>query len=46
MGFHNKIFGALEKVIDRLCEAACLLTESTIRNIAGKDWILECFGER
>ena len=42
-GFRNEIFGTLEKVIDRLCDTICSLTNQTIKSITGRDWILQCF---
>lgn len=42
-GFKNEVFQTLEKVVDRLCEAICSLSTSTVKSITARDWILECF---
>ena len=42
-GFHNEVFQTLEKVVDRLCDTICHLTEETIRSITSRNWILSCF---
>lgn len=42
-GFRNEIFQTLDKVIRRLCDTICSLSDSTIRSITGRDWILRCF---
>lgn len=42
-GFRNEVFDTLEKVVVRLCDTICSLTESTVRSITGRGWILECF---
>ena len=42
-GFKNEIFATLEKVIDRLCETICSLTNEVIHSITGREWILNCF---
>lgn len=42
-GFRNQIFKTLEKVIDRLCETICSLTNVDIKSITGRKWILQCF---
>ena len=39
-GFRNEIFASLEKVIDRLCQTICSLSNSTIMSITGRDWII------
>jgi len=39
-GFRNEIFASLEKVIDRLCQTICSLSNSTITSITGRDWIM------
>ena len=33
LGFHNEIFAALEKVVDRLCESICQLSSTLICSI-------------
>lgn len=42
-GFRNEIFATLEKVVDRLCDTICSLTNPTISSITGRSWILSCF---
>jgi putative transposase len=42
-GFRNEIFQTLEKVIDRLCDTICSLTNETVKSITGRDWIMQCF---
>ena len=42
-GFHNEVFQALEKVVDRLCYTISNLSSDTIRSITARDWILGCF---
>ena len=42
-GFRNEIFQTLEKVIDRLCDTICSLTNNTVKSITGRKWIAECF---
>ena len=43
MGFCNKIFATLEKVVDRLCEVICSLSNEAIRSITARSWILSTF---
>ena len=43
IGFRNEIFKTLDHVIDRLCEAICSLSCDTVKSIAARDWILQCF---
>ena len=43
IGFRNEIFQTLEKVIDRLSNTICSLTNDTIKSITGREWILQCF---
>ena len=43
MGFRNEIFATLEKVVDRLCEVICNLTDETVHSITARSWILSCF---
>ena len=40
IGFRNEIFKTLDKVIDRLCDTICGLTNESIKSIAGRDWIV------
>ena len=39
-GFRNEIFKTLDKVIDRLCDTICSLSNDTIKSITGRQWIL------
>ena len=43
IGFRNQVFATLEKVMDRLCDAICTLTPTTIKSITGRSWIIRCF---
>lgn len=43
LGFRNEIFSSLEKVIDRLCDTICLLSNAAIQRITCRKWILSCF---
>ncbi len=43
IGFRNQVFATLEKVMDRLCDAICALTPTTIKSITGRSWIIRCF---
>lgn len=42
-GFRNEIFQTLDKVIDRLCNTICSLTNETIKSITCRSWIKCCF---
>ncbi len=42
-GFRNEIFSTLEKVVDRLCDTICSLTNTDVTSITGREWILSCF---
>lgn len=42
-GFRNEIFDSLDKVMDRLCDTINLLSNSTIKSITARDWILQSF---
>ena len=42
-GFCNEVFASLAKVMDRLCDTICSLTNQTVSSITGRDWILKCF---
>lgn len=42
-GFHNEIFSTLEKVVDRLCDVVCFLSNETISSITDRDWIIKVF---
>ena len=39
-GFRNEVFQTLEKVVERLCETICSLSNETVKSITGRDWIL------
>ena len=39
-GFKNEAFASLEKVIDRLCDTICSLSQELIRSITGRKSIL------
>ena len=43
IGFHNEVFATLEKVVDRLCEAICLLSSERITSITCRSWIIKSF---
>lgn len=42
-GFRNEVFATLEKVVDRLCDSTCSLSNTLIASITGRDWIIELF---
>ena len=42
-GFRNEVFPTLNKVIDRLCDTICSLSNQTIRSITCRSWIKCCF---
>ena len=42
-GFRNEIFQTLDKVIDRLFDTICSLSQDTIKSITGRDWILSAY---
>ena len=39
-GFKNEVFKSLQKVVDRLCDTICSLSNEIIKSITGRDWIL------
>ena len=39
-GFKNEVFQTLQKVVDRLCDTICSLSNDTIKSITGRDLIL------
>ena len=43
LGFKNEAFATLSKVIDRLCDTICQLTNTTIKSISARTWILDMF---
>lgn len=42
-GFHNELFLTLDKVVDRLCDTICALSNSLIASITGRYWIIKLF---
>ncbi len=42
-GFRNEIFATLDKVVDRLCDTICALSNTVNASITGRDWIIELF---
>ena len=42
-GFKNEVFQTLQKVVDRLCDTICSLSNETIKSITERDWILSRF---
>ena len=42
-GFRNEVFASLAKVMDRLCDTICSLTNEVVSSIAGRDWIVKPF---
>ena len=42
-GFRNEVFATLDKVVDRLCDTICSLSNNVISSITGRDWIIEVF---
>jgi len=42
-GFRNEIFSSLDKVVDRLCDTICSLSNSVVKSITARKWILGCF---
>lgn len=42
-GFKNEVFKSLQKVVDKLCDTICSLSNETIKSITDRDWILFCF---
>jgi putative transposase len=42
-GFRNEIFPTLEKVIQRLCDTICSLTNAVVHHITARRWIVSCF---
>ena len=43
LGFKNKLFHTLNKVIDQLCNTVNSLTNDMIKSITGREWILSMF---
>ena len=44
-GFKNELFATLEKVVGRLCETICELSNETVKSITGRKWITDIFNE-
>ena len=44
-GFRNEVFSTLEKVVDRLCDTICSLSNNVISSITGREWIIEVFNQ-
>ena len=42
-GFRNEVFATLSKVMDRLSDTICLLSNQTVSSITGRDWIIRLF---
>ncbi len=40
-GFRNQVFATLGKVVDRLCDTVCLLSNAIIRSITGRERIIK-----
>ena len=41
-GFRNEVFSTLSKVMDRLSDTICSLSNQTVASITGRTWILKC----
>ena len=41
--FKNKLFKTLDKVVDQLCGSLNSITETVVRSITGRAWILSMF---
>ena len=41
-GFRNEIFQTLDKVVERLCDTICSLSNDIVKSITGRDWIISC----
>jgi len=42
-GFRNEIFQTLDKVVNRLCDTICSLSNATVKSITGRNWICNAF---
>ena len=40
-GFRNEVFASLDKVVDRLCDTICSLSNDVISSITGRNWIIK-----
>ena len=38
-GFHNEVFATLDKVVQRLCDTICSLTNQAISSITRRNWL-------
>jgi putative transposase len=43
IGFHNEAFSTLNLVMERLCDTIMSLSNSTIKSITGREWIVSLF---
>ena len=43
IGFCNAAFSSLNKVVDRLCDSICSLTNDIIKSVTLRKWIINCF---
>jgi putative transposase len=43
MGFRNEVFATLERVVGRLCDTICELSDDVVHSITARSWILNCF---
>ena len=41
--FRNEVFASLDKVVDRLCDTICSLSNDVISSITGRNWIIKFF---
>ena len=41
-GFRNEVFATLRKVMDRLSDTLCSLSNQTVASITVRTWILKC----
>ena len=42
-GFHNEVFASLEKVVERLCDSICSLSNQVISSISDRDWAIKAY---
>lgn len=42
-GSGNEVFANLSKIMDRLCDTICTLTNQLISDITGREWIIRLF---
>ena len=43
LGFKNKLFNTLEKVVQQLCDTCNSLTNDSVKSITGREWVLSMF---